>query len=127
MTKKFRQFKYLNESGSQQGEWFINRLDYFTFHQYPSYFKHKYLSLTVTIAFIVLAIKLLKYSLWPALPCFYIAYISLRTFIILQRRICRYRGYFIYPKRFVKFFKDREQYPDLNDFDSIATIHKHDK
>ena len=32
MSNEFRGSKYVNESGSKRGNWYMNRLDYFQFH-----------------------------------------------------------------------------------------------
>jgi len=47
MHKQGRQAKHLNETGSAKGDWYINRLDFFEFHRYPEYTKHKVLSVLV--------------------------------------------------------------------------------
>lgn len=122
MDHKFREAKYLNESGSKQGSWFLNRMDFFQFYTYPKFAVHKWMSLIITILSWFSLLKSLPYSFLLSLPIIYVAYVALRTFIILHRRVCRYNGYFLYPKRFVKFFKEREIQVDLNDFDSVATM-----
>ena len=45
-------------------------------------------------------------------------------FILLKNRLCRYKGYYLYPKRIISFFRSIEITVDLNDFDSIATMSK---
>jgi hypothetical protein len=124
MANDFRQSKYLNESGSKKGNWYINRLVYFQFHEYPKFKLHRLASLLAAIFCYVLTMKLLSNHLVLTLVPIYIGYISLLTFIILKRKICRLRGYFLYPKKLVKFFKAREVEVDLADFDSIATLEK---
>jgi len=124
MLKKFRENKYLDESGSKTGSWYLNRIDYFQFHGYPKATQHKILSLLVgTIAFI-LSFKMLSTSLIISAILFYFSYISLLTFSLLRNRICRYKGYLFYPKSFIKFFRTIEVEVDINDFDSIATLNK---
>ncbi|MEW6989525.1 hypothetical protein AADZ91_02450 [Colwelliaceae bacterium 6441] len=128
MKQDFRQAKYLNESGSKQGQYFINRLDYFEFHQYPSYKKHK----VFTIIGFFLGLYLLSYAhffssvfwLVYVVGCLYLSYISCATLIILQRQICRYRGYIFYPKHWLAFFTAIQKEVDIQDFDSIATLEK---
>jgi len=128
MRQDFRQPKYSNESGSTQGKYFINRVDYFEFHQYPSFKKHKILSV---ICFF-LSIHLLSYAntfsslfwLIYVFGCLYISYISMTSFILLQRQICRYRGYLLYPKSWFKFFLSVQKEVNINDFDSLATLEK---
>ena len=124
MQKQFRENKYLNESGSKTGSWYLNRIDYFQFHGYPKATQHKVLSLLVgTIAFI-LSFNMLSTSLIISAISLYISYISLLTFSLLRSKVCRYKGYLFYPKRFVNFFRTIEVMVDLNDFDSIATLNK---
>jgi len=124
MQKQFRENKYLNETGSSKGTWYLNRIDYFQFHGYPKATQHKILSLIVGIAAFILSFKMLSTSLIISAILFYITYISLLTFSLLRSKVCRYKGYLFYPKRFVKFFKTIEVMVDLNDFDSIATLNK---
>jgi len=128
MRQDFRQPKYLSESGSKQGRYFINRLDYFEFHQYPLFRNHKILSI---IGFLV-SVYLLNFSdnfssvFWVGYVfiCCYLAYVSLTSFIILQRQICPYRGYFLYPKTWLAFFCSIKKEVDAEDFDSIATMNR---
>jgi len=124
MSKEFRENKYLNESGSKKGNWYMNRLDYFKFHEYPEYKKHKLMSLVIVIFCFFLSLKILAVSFLASLPFVYICYVSLVTFTLLRTKICRYKGYFLYPSKLVQFFKSREVEVDLNDFDSIATMSK---
>ena len=124
IPKKFRENRYLNESGSQTGNWFLNRLDYFQFHQYPKYKAHKFISLMICLLCVIVSLKIISVSLLAVLPFFYIGYIAAKTFYILNTRVCRHRGYFLYPAKIVKFFKAREIATDINDFDSIATLSK---
>jgi len=123
-NKEFRENKYLNESGSKTGNWYMNRLDYFQFHQYPEYKKHKFIFFCLIILFIYLSISLIKFSLLAATPFIYMTYLALVSFSLLHTKTCRYKGYFLYPRKMINFLKDREVEVDLNDFDSIATMSK---
>ena len=71
-----------------------------------------------------MTLNYLKTTFWGSLPFAYIGYVSLVSFNVLRTKVCRIRGYFLYPTRFVAFFKEREKKVDLNDFDSIATMTK---
>jgi len=122
MPTDFRESKYQNESGSKKGNWYINRLDYFRFYSYPKSKLHQVASLFVCILCYFLTMKLLSEHFILAIFSIYICYISLLTFILLKRRVCRYKGYLLYPKWMIKFFKAREIETDLEDFDSIATM-----
>lgn len=124
MQKNFRENKYLNESGSKTGSWYLNRLDYFQFHGYPKAKQHKLLSLIVGVFAFILSLKLLSTSLIVSSLLLYITYIALLTFVLLRSKICRYKGYFLYPKRIIQYFRTIEVMVDLNDFDSIATMNK---
>jgi hypothetical protein len=123
-NKKFRENRYLNESGSKTGNWYMNRLDYFQFNEYPEYKKHKYIALFAGVFFLYLGLKILKANFLVSLPLFYLSYIALLSFNLLRTKVCRYKGYFLYPKKFVKFYRAREVEVDLNDFDSVATMSK---
>lgn len=124
IPNKFRESKYLNESGTKKGNWFLNRLDYFQFHEYPEYKKHKLLSLVLTVTFVYLFMKTASVSFLSSLIFIYLTYVSAKTFYVLHTRICRHRGYFLYPKRIVKFLKSIEVEVELNDFDSVATMNR---
>ncbi|PKI17997.1 hypothetical protein [Colwellia sp. 12G3] len=124
MNKQFRESKYLNESGSKTGSWYLNRIDYFQFHGYPKITQHKVLSFVVGIVAFILSLKLLSSSLIISALLIYLAYVSLLTFSLLRSKICRYKGYFLYPKRIIKYFSALAVTVDLNDFDSIATLNK---
>ncbi|KGJ87424.1 hypothetical protein [Colwellia psychrerythraea] len=124
MQKRFRENKYLNESGSKTGSWYINRVDYFQFHAYPKANKHKLMSLAVGVSSFFLALKLLSFSLILSTLLLYISYLALLTFILLKNKICRYKGYFLYPRRIITYFRGVEVSVDLNDFDTIATLNK---
>lgn len=123
-NNRFRENKFLNESGSKTGNWYMNRLDYFQFYTYPKYNKHKYLALTGGVLFLYIALKVLSNTILGAIPFLYVSYVALLSFYILRLKTCRYRGYLFYPKRFINFYKDREVGVDLNDFDSVATMQK---
>lgn len=124
MKKAFRQNKYLNESGTKQGSWYINRIDYFQFHGYPKAKKHKIIALITAVVAYYLAIKFATTSLILLILFLYIGYVAALTFVLLKNNLCRYKGYFLYPKMFVAFFRSIEVTVDLNDFDSIATMSK---
>ncbi len=124
LNKKFRENRYLNESGSKTGNWYMNRLDYFQFHQYPEYKRHKYVSLCLIVVFIYLSFNIIKLSFLGCLPFIYFTYVSLVSFNLLHTKTCRYNGYFLYPKKIINFFRAREIEVDLDDFDSIATMSK---
>lgn len=124
---KFRENKYLNESGSKTGNWYMNRLDYFQFHEYPKYKKHKFITLPLGIFFYFLGLSVLELHFLASIPFFYLCYVALFSFYLLRSKRCRYKGYFLYPTSFIKFFRSIEVDVDLNDFDSIATMSKKDQ
>ena len=76
MSNEFRGSKYVNESGSKRGNWYMNRLDYFQFHEYPAYKKHKFLSLFVGVFFYFIGIEAFKISFLFFIPLF--IYVMLR-------------------------------------------------
>ena len=124
MPKGFRENRYLNESGTKTGKWFMNRLDYFQFHEYPKYKKHKLVSMLFGVFSIYLSLKILKVSFLVFIPFIYTSYLLLLSFNLLRTKVCRYKGYFLYPKRMIAFFRSMEVQSDINDFDSIATMSK---
>jgi hypothetical protein len=112
VKQDFREAKYLNETGSKKGNWFLNRLDYFEFHQYPGFKKHLIGSFVLFILSVVMIIELMLNHFFISLIFCYLAYFSCLTLIIL------------YPSKIIRFFKHREKKIDLNDFDSVASMHK---
>lgn len=126
MRDDFRQSKYLNESGSKKGRWYINRLDYFEFHQYPAFKRHKFFSIAAFLAVFYFLGFANQFSgiLWLLYVgvCSYVVYLSIVSWMILSRQLCKHRGYMFYPKRWLKFFKQLEKQTDLEDFDSTATM-----
>ncbi len=123
-NEKFREHRYLNESGSKTGNWYMNRLDYFQFNEYPEYKKHKFFALFLCIGSFYCGLKILSISFIGTLVFYYLAYIFLLSFNLLRTKTCRYNGYFLYPQKWIKFFRAREIETDLNDFDSVATMSK---
>lgn len=124
MTTPFREPKFLNESGAKRGKWYMNRVEYFQFHQYPEYKKHKFLSLLCALLCFCLSLYHANISFFLTVLFFFLSYVAFKTFYILHTKICRYKGYFLFPKKFVNFLREREVEVDLNDFDSTATMSK---
>lgn len=114
-----REFKYQNESGTKKGKWYLNRLDYFEFHQFPRIFNYKLLS----VLGIVAGLYLLKTAPWlvKALSL-YIVYVSMLSLMILHKQVCKWKGYLLYPSRFVEKLKLYRKAHDESDFDSLATL-----
>lgn len=120
MMREFRQVR--DPNNPKGGSWFMNRTVYFRFHQYPKYGLHIILSLTLGTVMFIVSLNLMKSEFLWSLLTFYISYVLLLSFVLLQRRVCRYRGYFLYPKRIVKFFRSIEVDMSIDDFDSVATM-----
>ena len=113
------EFKYQNESGSKQGNWYLNRVDYFEFHRFPKYNKVRIYCLIT----ILLSLYLFQFfNLFFSCFLFYLLYIAIRTLSIFHSQTCRHKGYFLYPKSFIKKLKGFEKEVDILDFDSIATM-----
>ena len=92
VPNKFRENRYLNESGSKTGNWFLNRLDFFQFHEYPEYKKHKLISFFAGALTFILSIKIIMLSFLASLPIFYVSYIALKSFYLLHKKVCRHNG-----------------------------------
>ncbi|REL28261.1 hypothetical protein DXX93_17930 [Thalassotalea euphylliae] len=114
-----REFKYQNESGTQVGKWYLNRLDYFEFHRFEGFFLWQVKS----VAGVVLAVFLLgQLSLLFWLPLIWLAYVSGLTLWILKQQRCKFKGYFLFPHSIVTNLKSYKKEHDLLDFDSLATL-----
>ncbi|MBO9492309.1 hypothetical protein J7384_18250 [Endozoicomonas sp. G2_1] len=119
MKNEFRQAKYQNESGSKIGRWYLNRLDYFEFYSFEGENKLKAKCLVCIIgAFLLIKISPILISLFLA----WTIYVSVLTLYILQRKICKYSGYFAFPNRIVEELKSYKKEIDITDFDSLATM-----
>lgn len=114
-----REFKYQNESGSKKGNWFLNRFDYFEFYGFEGMAAMQFRSVIMCIAYMfVLAyadIWLVLLLLWPL-------YVAVVTLFLLQQKRCKYRGYFLFPKRIIQTLKVHQKEVDPFDFDSIASL-----
>ncbi|MEQ3513141.1 hypothetical protein ABMY35_07350 [Pseudoalteromonas sp. BZB3] len=119
-----REYKYQNETGTKIGKWYLNRLDYFEFYGFPSEWKIKAKCL-VCLGFSIWLIKLLPAFFAPIQV--WVAYVSIRTFVILIEKKCRYRGYFLFPEKIINFFREYRKDVDVTDFDSLATADKADQ
>lgn len=111
--------KFLNESGSKQGNWYLNRFECFEFYGFENEWKIKCWSWLTLFATAIAPFKLPLFILPLLLWC---SYVAGRTLLILHRKVCHFHGYFLYPQRLITTFKRYEKQIDMNDFDSIATI-----
>ena len=116
-----REYKYQNETGTKIGKWYLNRLDYFEFYGFPGEWKIKAKCLA-SLGLSIWLIKLLPVFFAPILA--WVAYVSIRTFVILIEKKCRYRGYFLFPEKIINFFREYRKDVDVTDFDSLATVEK---
>lgn len=128
---QFRQNKALNESGSQQGQYYLNRFDYFEFYGYPGIKKHLVISIVICLISLHFVAEGMRgdgvISWLVMLSSCYFAYLSGLCALLLYRRVCRYRGYFLFPKKWYSHFYAIRKEVDLDNFDSIATMHHHDQ
>lgn len=113
--------KFLNESGSSQGKWHLNRFDYFEFYGFETELKIKIVAWITLIASVFalfnLSILTFPFILWCS-------YVAVRTLFILHKKICSFHGYLLYPTMLIDTFKRYEKQIDMGDFDSIATLEK---
>lgn len=118
-----REFKYLDESGKKQGKWYLNRIDYFEFYSFEGE-----LSLKIKCGLLILILILFlgaKYvNAFFVLPILWALYVLFLTLFLTFKKRCKYKGYFLFPNRIVKKFKDYEKKTDLLDFDCLATMEK---
>ncbi|MCJ8319423.1 MAG: hypothetical protein MJK12_07305 [Colwellia sp.] len=114
-----REFKYQNESGNKQGNWYVNRLDYFEFHRFEKFNRYR----IYCVIAILLSLSLFHFfNLFFSCILFYAIYIAVQTLSIFHSQTCRFKGYFLYPKRFITRLKCYKKEVDILDFDSIATM-----
>ena len=114
-----REFKYQNESGSKKGNWFLNRFDYFEFHGFEGMRTMQLRSVIMCIAYIFV---LAHADIWLVLLLLWPLYVAVVTLFLLQQKRCKYRGYFLFPKRIVQTLKTHQKEVDPFDFDSIASL-----
>ena len=118
MKYDFRQPIHKEFVGDSKGDLYLNHLKYFEFHDYPGCSLHKVWAVLIVLLVIFNISALFKMSLFIGLASLYLLYISVLTHFLLQKRICRYKGYFIYPKFFIRFFKKRKKdvdYPSMKE------------
>ncbi len=97
----------------------MNTIDYFEFHHFPEY-KKLYLWCAFGLILGVLGLKYLAIYFVPL--AIYLIYVTATTSIILYTQTCKYRGYFLYPERFIRFFKIYKKELPLLSFDNVATL-----
>jgi hypothetical protein len=127
---QFRQHKALNETGSKQGQYYLKRFDYFEFYSYPGIKKHLLICVIVCLVSLHLIVEGLREEgllSWGVVffSC-YFAYLSGLTGVVLYRRVCRFRSYFFFPKKWYTHLYAIRKEIDLSDFDSIATLNHHE-
>ncbi len=115
-----REPKNLNQNGGQQGNWYLNRFDYFEFYGFEGEVKLKLLCLVACISSYFLLLSAVPFYLY--IPLGWIIYISALTLYVLHKKVCKFDGYFLYPKSLVKKFKRYEKQIDMEDYDSVATL-----
>jgi hypothetical protein len=116
--------KYLNESGTQKGIWFMNRLDYFEFDSFKGIV---WLNVKCVLLFFITLFLIRSDILTGILAVIvynWAIYVVLLTLFLTYKKHCRYRGYFLYPSGIVKKFKAHKKTVNLTDFDSLATMQK---
>ena len=121
MTKPPRESKYLNQSGSKTGNWYLNKLDHFEFYSFAGEARFNFACVLCLIFSIWLLPKVPFYIVFLLL---WVVYVACLTLLILYRKHCKYHGYFLYPERLVTFFRRFEKETDLLNFDNMATLQK---
>lgn len=118
-----REPKYNSESGTKQGNWYLNRFEYFEFYGFEGELKFKIICLIACISSYLAMLNAVPIYLY--IPLGWIVYISAITLYVLYKKTCKIHGYFLYPDRLVRKFKRYEKQIDMEDFDSVASTSEH--
>ncbi len=116
-----RESKYLNESGTKRGNWYLNRLDYFEFYSYEG---ELWLKVKCGLLLLIIFLVVKQVNVFFVVPLLWIMYVLVLTLFLTFKKRCRYNGYFLFPSKIVRKLKDYEKEVDLLDFDCLATMEK---
>ena len=118
MKYKYRQPQHREYVGNEHGDLYLNHLKYFEFHSYPGERLHKIWAVATMLVLLFKIDDMFAAHFVYGLAGIYVFYIAIFTHFLLIKKICRHKGYFLYPSSFVKFFKKRKKtvdIPTLND------------
>lgn len=111
---KYRQPHHKEYVGDDKGDLHFNHRKYFEFHSYPGEGLHKLWVVCIMLLLLFLVDDLFAMGYFYGFSAVYIFYISIVTHFLLIKKICRHKGYFLYPNSLVQFFKKRKKSVDLD-------------
>ena len=112
MKYKYRQSEHKEYVGDEHGNLYLNHLKYFEFHSYPGERLHRFWAVSCMILLLFKIDDLFDFHFMYGLLGIYIFYVAIFTHFLLIKKICRHKGYFLYPSFFIKFFKKRRKSVD---------------
>lgn len=109
MKYKFRESNHKEYVGDVRGDLYLNKRKYFQFHSYPGEQLHKLWAVVTMLVLLFKIDDLFHFSVFSGLFGLYVFYVALFSHFLLIKKICRYKGYFLYPNTFVNYFKKRKK------------------
>lgn len=109
MKYAYRQSEHKEYVGDEKGDLYFNHLKYFEFHQYPGERLHRFWSVAIALLLLFKLDDLFHISFFYGVLAIYVLYVAIFTRYLLAKKICRYKGYFLYPNFMIRFFKKRKK------------------
>ena len=109
MKYSYRQSKHKEYVGDEKGDLYLHRLKYFEFHSYPGETLHKLWAVSTMLLLLFCLDDLFALNWLYGVAGLYIFYLAIFTHFLLIKKICRYKGYFLYPNSMIRFFKKRKK------------------
>lgn len=109
MKYSYRQTQHREYVGDDKGDLYLNHLKYFEFHHYPGEKLHSFWAIATILILLFKIDDLFSINVFYGLLGIYVMYIAIFTKYLLTKKICRYKGYFLYPNAMIRFFKKRKK------------------
>ncbi len=109
MKAEYRQSRHKEYVGDKYGNLYFNQLKYFEFHSYPGIEFHKLWCVGILLMLLFKLDNLFELSAFSGIGGLYVFYLTSMTLYLLLKKICRNKGYFLYPNFMIQFFKKRRK------------------
>lgn len=115
MQTKYRSSRHKEYVADKNGNLYYNQLKYFEFHAYPGIGLHQMWTVVIILLLLFRLDDLFMLSPLSGIGGMYVLYLAAMTLYLLIKRICRYKGYFMYPAFMIRFFKKRRKSTESSD------------
>lgn len=112
MKTQYRSKRHKEYVGDKHGNLYYNQLKYFEFHAYPGLSLHRLWALIIMLLLIFRMDDLFALSYISGFGGLYVFYLAGVTVYLLTKKICRTKGYFLYPSFMIRFFNKRKKSPE---------------